>query len=234
MKRLVGWRIPSFVGVVSVFVCSCLFLARHYDELDDCARDVAKLRLACESLRSGSNLLSLHITRYVITGNTDERDAYFIESQKVKHREEAFRLLTSVHDSDLVERHLRTAMTLSLELMQMEYHAMRLLADEKSLATLPPEVRGCRLTDEEQCVTPAERQRRARLEILGDGYVSYKMRIYHALEDALESVILYAENRTVHGWARLVAFNVLAGASLLLIGWFLGSQRTAQRLRGHA
>ena len=234
MKRLVGWRIPSFVGVVGVFVCSCLFLARHYDELDACARDVAKLRLACESLRAGSNLLSLHITRYVITGDPDERDAYFTEAQKVKHRDEAFRLLADVRGSDLVERHLRTAMTLSLELMQMEYHAMRLLADEKGLATLPPEVRGCRLTDEEKCVTPAERQRRARMEILGDGYVSYKQRIYHALEDALESVILYAENRTVHGWARLVAFNVLAGASLLLIGWFLGSHVTAQRLRNRA
>ena len=234
MKRLVGWRIPPFVGVVGVFICSCLFLARHYDELDACARDVAKLRLACENLRAGSNLLSLHITRYVITGNPDERDAYFTEAQKAKRREEAFRLLASVHDSAPVERHLRTAMTLSLELMQMEYHAMRLLADEKDLATLPPEVRGCRLTDEERCVTSDERQRRARQEILGDGYVSYKLRIYHALEDALESVILYAENRTVHGWARLVAFNVLAGASLLLIGWFLGSRMTAQRLQGRA
>ena len=234
MKRFVGWRIPSFVGVVGVFVCSCLFLARHYDELDACVRDEAKLRLACESLRTGSDLLSLHITRYVITGDPAERDAYFSEAQKVKQRDKAFHLLADVQGSGRVERHLRTAMTLSLELMQVEYHAMRLLSDEKDLAALPPEVRGCRLTDEEKCVTPAERQRRARMEILGDGYASYKQRIYHALEDALESVILYAENRTVHGWAGLVAFNVLAGASLLVIGWLLGSHVTAQRLRNCA
>ena len=216
MKRFVGWRIPSFVGMVGVFACSCLFLARHYDELDADARDEAKLRLACESLRTGSDLLSLHITRYVITGDPAERDAYFTEAQKVKHRDKAFHLLADVQGSGRVERHLRTAMTLSLELMQVEYHAMRLL------------------TDEEKCVTPAERQRRARMEILGDGYASYKQRIYHALEDALESVILYAENRTVHGWAGLVAFNVLAGASLLVIGWILGSHVTAHRLRSCA
>lgn len=228
-------KISVFTTILVIFVASCLFLARHYDELDDCARDIAELRLACESLRSGSNLLSLHVTRYVITGDEMARNAYFREAQKVRHREEAFRILAHVRDSASVERHLRDAMTLSLELMQMEYHAMRLMvADEKSLASAPPEIRDFRLTDEEQSVTLAERQRRARLEILGDGYVAFKLRIYHALEMALASVISYAEARTVHGWSELVAFNVAAGACLLAIGWTLGSLMTAHRLRESA
>lgn len=225
-------KISIFTAILAVFVASCLFLARHYDDLNDCARDVAELRLACENLRSGSNLLSLHVTRYVITGDEAERNAYFREAQKVRHREEAFNILARVRDSATVERHLRDAMTLSLELMQMEYHAMRLmLADEQALAKAPSEIRDFRLTDEERCVTLAERQRRARLEILGDGYVAFKLRIYHALEMALADVIAYAEVRTVHGWSELVAFNVTAGACLLAIGWALGSRRAARRQR---
>ena len=225
-------KISIFTTILVVFVASCLFLARHYDELDACARDVAELRLACENLRSGSNLLSLHVTRYVITGDEAERNAYFREAQKVRHREEAFRILAHVRDSATVERHLRDAMTLSLELMQMEYHAMRLMvADEQTLASAPPEIRDFRLTDEERCVTADERRRRAQLEILGDGYVAFKLRIYHALEMALSSVISYAEARTVHGWSELVAFNVTAGACLLAIGWAIGSRRAARRLK---
>lgn len=228
-------KISVFTAILVVFVASCLFLARHYDELDACARDVAELRLACENLRSGSNLLSLHVTRYVITGDEAERNAYFREAQKVRHREEAFRILAHVRDSASVECHLRDAMTLSLELMQMEYHAMRLMvADDQSLASAPPEIRDFRLTDEEQCVTLAERQRRARLEILGDGYVAFKLRIYHALDMALARVISYAEARTVHGWAELIAFNVAAGACLLAIGWTLGSLMATRRLKGAA
>ena len=226
------WKVPAVAGLVAVFVASCLFLARHYDGLNACARDVAELRLACENLRSGSNLLSLHVTRYVITGDEAERNAYFREAQKVRHREEAFRILAHVRDSATVERHLRDAMTLSLELMQMEYHAMRLMvADEQTLASAPPEIRDFRLTDEERCVTADERRRRAQLEILGDGYVAFKLRIYHALEMALSSVISYAEARTVHGWSELVAFNVTAGACLLAIGWAIGSRRAARRLK---
>lgn len=233
--RSMRWKVPAVAGLVAVFVASCLFLARHYDELNACARDVAELRLACENLRSGSNLLSLHVTRYVITGDEAERNAYFREAQKVRHREEAFRILAHVRDSASVERHLRDAMTLSLELMQMEYHAMRLMvADDAALAAAPPEIRDFRLTDEERCVTAGERRRRAQLEILGDGYVAFKLRIYHALEMALASVISYAEARTVHGWSELVAFNVAAGACLLAIGWTLGGLMTARRLRESA
>lgn len=102
MKRLVGWRLPSFVGVVGVFVCSCLFLARHYDELDDYARDVAKLRLACESpprrhrlvprqprdgtvsaeprlMRRALLLAALAALPSVLTASTHVRVAYFPE-----------------------------------------------------------------------------------------------------------------------------------------------------------
>lgn len=233
-RSSVLWKALAASALAGLFAASCLFLARHYDELEDCARDVAELRLACENLRFGSNLLSLHVARYVITGRADERDAYFAEAQKVKHREESFRILARVRGSEGVERRLREAMALSLELMQMEYHAMRLMADEGDLAKAPPEVRGCRLTDEERCVTPAERRRRAQLEILGDGYVAYKQRIYRALEGALEDVIRYAEARTVHGWARLVVFNVLAGACLLVIGAVAGGLVTARRMRGRA
>lgn len=224
----------ALVGVGGVFVGSCLFLARHYDELGACARDVAEMRLACESLRAGSNLLSLQVTRYVITGDVEARDAYFREAKKIRHREEAFSILSRVRDAATVERRLRVAMTLSLELMQMEYHAMRLMTDDKGLASAPPEVQGCRLTDEELCVTFAERQRRARLEVLGDGYDAYKQRIYRALEDAMEGVISYAETRAVHGWAMLVAFNVLAGACLLVFGAAFGCAMTSRRLRGQA
>ena len=234
-RSSVLWKALAASALAGLFAASCLFLARHYDELEDCARDVAELRLACENLRFGSNLLSLHVARYVITGRADERDAYFAEAQKVKHREESFRILARVRGSEGVERRLREAMALSPELMQMEYHAMRLMvADDQSLASAPPEIRDFRLTDEEQCVTLAERQRRARLEILGDGYVAFKLRIYHALEMALASVISYAEARTVHGWSELVAFNVAAGACLLAIGWSLGSLMTARRLRESA
>lgn len=229
-----NWKVLAFIGLVVVFVCSCFFLGWHYDELEACSKDVAELRLACENLRAGSNLLSLHVTRYVITGDSDERDAYFREAINVRHREEAFRILGKVRNSELIERHLKEAMTLSLELMQMEYHAMRLMEHEDKLKDAPLEIRGLRLTDEERSVSFAERQRRARMEILGDGYVSFKMRIYHALEDALECVITYAEARTVHGWASLVAFNVISGACLLLMGMLWGRSMASRRMRRDA
>lgn len=222
----------AFVGIL--MGCSGLIVSRHYGTLDSCARDVSDLRRAYANMRSGSEILSLHVTRYVMTGSIAERDAYFREAKQSKHREEAFHLLSNVRGSAEVENHLRTAMNLSMELMQMEYHAMRLMIDDEELKSAPPEIQGCRLTDEELIVTAEERRRRACSEVLGDGYFSFKFRIYAALDDAIEGVILYAETRAVRGWAKMVTFDVLIGLALLVMGGLFGRWMMARQIGRNA
>lgn len=222
--KTMWWKLALVAGLVAILMwCSGLIVARHYDSLDASSHDVTELRRAYENMRSGSDILSLHVMRYVMTGAPAERDAYFRESKRARHREEAFRILAHVHGSTTVESHLRTAMNLSMELMQMEYHAMRMMVkDEEDLRTSPPEIQGCRLTEEERRVTLEERRRRARAEIFGDGYFSFKLHIYESLDNAIKSVIQYAETRAVRGWTRMVMFNVLIGLSLLVVGCVLG------------
>lgn len=223
MDKSMCWKLAASAMLVVILACSSgLVVLWQTDAQSARSADVMNLRRAYENMRSGADILSLHVMRYVMMGDPVERDAYFNESKWVRHREEAIRLLSCVRGPLQVEEYIRTAMDISQELMQVEYHAMRLMVkDLADLMSAPSEIQGVRLTEEEHCVTFAERRRRAWAEIFGTEYFTFKRRIYESLDSAIEGAIQYAETGGRRALVRIAAVNILIGFSFLALGFVL-------------
>jgi len=159
---------------------------RHNREHAAALEDLKGLQEACTNMLLGTDALSEHIRRFVLSnGSADARNAYFKEVKNDCHREKAIGCVVKMTRFAPSVRRLHEAMDLSLSLMCKEYHAMRLMTPDDRVALTQPEVREFRLADEELCVTYAERCRRAREEILGEDYAAYKADIHRRVSEAL-------------------------------------------------
>ena len=87
-------------------------------------------------LREGSDLLTEAVRRCVATGDVKYRNEYFKEAFDTKNREWGLNLLDQMPDEGHVTAQIKedfqNAMRHSIELMNMEYAAMRLIATEGS------------------------------------------------------------------------------------------------------
>ena len=69
------------------------------------------------------------VRMYVMTGDTSYMDAYFVEANQVKSRENALDTFKTYFDKTASFSSLKAALDTSLELMTTEYYAMRLVCE---------------------------------------------------------------------------------------------------------
>ena len=154
---------------------------RTHDYLQDCDE-------AGDLIRQGSDILTSSVERYVITGNPVFRDRYFHEAKHDKNREAGLEKVRDFPNAETLRKDLNEAMRYSVELMSLEYHAMRLVSSDADLASpdCPPEIRDYVLTGEEKAASPDARKEMARDIIFGLNYLTYKDHIYSSIERSLE------------------------------------------------
>jgi len=146
------------------------------------------IEAACADCLALSDGLTRQIYAFLDSdGSAAACEPYFVESCSGRRRERILASIEGLRGYGRSARHLRRALELSLELMNMEYHAMRLTLADAAIPFAPPEVRGLSLTDEERLVTFDERRRRAREEIHGAVYAEYKAGIHHQISNALHA-----------------------------------------------
>ena len=154
---------------------------RTHNYLQDCDE-------AGDLLRRGSDILTSSVERYVITGNPVFRDRYFQEAKRTKNREAGLEKVRDFPNAKMLRRDLDEAMRYSVELMSLEYHAMRLVTADADLASpdCPAEIRDYVLTEEEKAASPDARKEMARNIVFGLNYLTYKDHIYSSIEHSLE------------------------------------------------
>ena len=192
---------------------------------------------AGDLLQTGSDILTNAVRNYIVSGNKEYRDAYFKEAYVDKHRESGIAEAARLPNGEKLEKILVSGMKHSVNLMQLEFHAMRLIASEEDLAdpSCPREVREYILTDAELAASPEDRREMAIGIVFGKDYSLYKDQIYNAIDRNLgKSIQYYSSYRkdVLDRYHRLYSYHMIALTAftplLVLFTLFL------LRLRGRA
>ena len=122
-------------------------------------------------------------------------------------------------DDEALEQ-LNTALTLSNELVEVEYHAMRLMleAGEYDMNTIPEEIAGIALSAEESAMSPEELRERAKTLVFGNNYVHYKERIHENVTLCTQSLIRASGRELEEASNRIdVLFRIQTAATLIFL-----------------
>ena len=148
---------------------------------------------AGDLLQTGSDILTNAARNYIVSGNKEYRDAYFKEAYADKHREAGIAEAALLPNGEKLEKILVNGMKHSVNLMQLEFHAMRLVSSDRELAdpACPVEVRDFTLTEAELAASPEARREMAIGIVFGKDYSLYKDQIYNSIDRNLGNSIQY-------------------------------------------
>ena len=196
-----------------------------------------KCNQAGDLLQAGSDILTNAVRNYIVSGNTNYRDEYFKEAYVDKHREAGIAQVALLPNGEKLEKILVNGMKHSVNLMQLEFHAMRLVTPDQELAdpSCPVEVRDYSLTEAERAASPEARREMAIGIVFGKDYSLYKDQIYNAIDRNLGNAILYYSSHrkdVLDRYHRFYSYHMIALTAftplLVLFTLFL------LRLRGRA
>jgi len=170
---------------------------------------------AGDLLQAGSDILTNAVRNYVVSGNTDYRDAYFKEAYVDKHRETGIAEIARLPNGEKLEKILVNGMKHSVNLMQLEFHAMRLVASDEEIAdpACPVEIRDYTLTEAEMAASPEARREMAIGIVFGKDYSLYKDQIYNAIDRNLgNSIQFYSSQRkdVLDRYQRFYSYHMIA------------------------
>ena len=216
------------LALLSLLVFNAVRLHKTIEEANITHRHLLDCNQAGDLLRLGSDTLTNAVRRYIVTGEKTSRDAYFKEANEDRHREAGLAEVAAILNGDELQKALAEGMTHSLNLMRLEYHAMRLVTSDQELADpeCPPEIRNYVLTEAELAASPEERRKMASAIVFGPEYSVYKDNIYGSTDKTLENASkFFSTYRTVllEKNRRLYSYQVITFVCfiLLLLGFIM-------------
>ena len=208
-NRRFGWHNKAFniclaaVGAILLgyIIFNSVEISRNMHTLNSARLEFQAYTRVKTRLRDGSDILTESVRRYVATGDKRFRDEYFKEAEETKNREWGINLLKQLSDegevTDRIKQYINDAMGYSVDLMNLEYAAMRLIATEEDLAdpSYPQALRNADVPPEDLELGFVERKRMAIRMLFSDKYAESKQAIYSALDDSLLGAARLADFR---------------------------------------
>ncbi|MCR4611916.1 MAG: hypothetical protein K5644_08465, partial [Lachnospiraceae bacterium] len=136
-KKIVGIHIKNvnyaFIVILAFFAVVLLVIAQNiyseYKQIEQLADDYERIQQDGENVHQASDDLTRNAQLFVMWGDTTYIDDYFKESNETRRRQLAIEDLRSLNVSDNLVKLLENSVVQSMELMQLEYLAMRYAAE---------------------------------------------------------------------------------------------------------
>lgn len=129
IRTLGNWSL----GITAVLALLCIATSilgfRKYEVLQSSTRDYIACEAAAQRFQTGSDTLTRQVRLAAATGEQTYIDAYFEEANVTRSRETALANLSALHGGEDAVTSLEQALSASMDLMQTEYYAMRLVED---------------------------------------------------------------------------------------------------------
>lgn len=154
----------------------------------------SKLQKAANELMSASDYLTEQVQRFTVDGDMAFMEGYFTEAFESKRREEAITKMDVDDRTGVALTHLQAAMAESVNLMNLEYYAMRLVIDAKGYTDYPEVLRGIELNKQDAELSPEDKMRLATEIVLSDEYYEKKSKIRDEVQLSLTEVDKLSEN----------------------------------------
>ena len=205
-------------------------LSHSFQRLTAASEEQIELRKAARELMDASDYLTERVQRFTIHGDMRFLEEYFTEAFEANHREEAVARMSVGTDNAAALADLQTAMAGSLDLMALEYYAMRLVIDAKGCTDYPEVLRSVTLTEADKALSPEEKLHRATEIVLSDEYYEQKERIRENMRaslDELEQMAYATDSLTLESFRKeIVLVRVII--TIQTIGIFLMVWLTAR------
>lgn len=129
IRTLGSWSL----GITAVLAILCIAMSilgfRKYEVLQSSTRDYIVCEAAAQRFQTGSDTLTRQVRLAAATGEQNYIDAYFEEANVTRSRETALADLSALHGGEDAVTSLEQALSASMDLMQTEYYAMRLVEE---------------------------------------------------------------------------------------------------------
>ena len=139
-------------------------------------------------LMDASDYLTESVQRFTVNGDMRFLEQYFTEAFESNRREEALERMNVGKNTSSALQQLREAMNHSVNLMNQEYYAMRLVIEAKGYTDYPEILDAVEISPEDAYLSEDQKIRRATELVLNDDYYDQKDRIRKDMQESLKEV----------------------------------------------
>ena len=231
----IGIAIASFAFVISALLTTSLFiLSNKYRDVTTSTQNYMEWKSVAGDIQLASDYLTNQVRSYVVVGKKKYMDNYFEEAEVSKRRDNALEIFSeNVKDTEAYT-YIENAINESMDLMNLEYYAMRLVADVKGTDySAYQKIIDVQISSEDAALDDEGKLRRAVEIVYSDTYNDKKdtisFDITHAvtsLDTLMEKDVLKASDdlRVILAFQQiLIGTNVvfLVGIVFILILYFV-------------
>ncbi|MBO4468297.1 MAG: GGDEF domain-containing protein, partial [Clostridia bacterium] len=187
-----------FTVIVTVVLSFVVYMAHStYEEFYDATKEYIACRTAAEDIHEASDYLTKQVRNFAYSGNLTSLKNYFKEANVDKRRQKALETIDSYLNEDVKNAFLESAVNYSFQLMNIEYHSMRLVleANGVDMDLYPEEVLNYELTSAEKAMSNEEKIELAKVLVSSTTYDNYKDNIYNSVGTYTKELLSETEKR---------------------------------------
>ena len=177
------WMIIILVLVTSTVVFTTYQLKLTFFRFETSYKEHSELQKAVHELMDASDYLTEQVQRFTVSGDRKFLDQYFTEAFETNRRENALSKMNADPDTQAALEQLQKAMEWSVELMNQEYYAMRLVIEAKGYTEYPDVLKNIELTAEDYALSDEDKIRLATELVLNDEYYMQKENIRQNMQE---------------------------------------------------
>ena len=211
----------------AALMISDLAVTRGYQRMENASDRYISAQLAASDLESGSDYLTDRVRCFVVTGEVEYLDDFFEEVDVTRRRDGAVEKLEALLDGNdnTALANLRTALSLSNELIVYENLAMRLTVEAGHYreGEIPPGITEIELPEEYRSLTAEEMRAAAQTLVFDNNYMHYKDRIRENVSLCTQSLIRASSQELEQASAQLaILVNIQTAMTIVFLLIVLG------------
>ena len=192
LRTVYIWMVIAALTLTCLMVYFTFHMTRSFHMMSQTTDEHIDLERAASDMMDASDYLTERVQHFVGTGNMQYLEEYFVESEETARREKALERMKDSPGHETAYEYLSKAMEASLELMDQEYYAMKLVVEAKGYLYYPEILKKTELSKEDAALSPDEKMQRAAFLVLNDDYFNLKNRIRSNMKQSLKEI----ENQT--------------------------------------
>ncbi len=189
-------RLNTALAVISVVISVLLLLATYrtsagYLRMRSSTDSYIRLQQNADRLQDASDYLTEQVRCFVVTADDTYLKNYFEEAEITRTRDAAVDTLRSEMEGSQAYYYLSSAMQNSVDLMNIEYYAMRLVLESegRNIASYPEALKSVSLTEGTLALSPQEQKDMAVDLVFNRDYRTYKTAITQNIDLSISSLI---------------------------------------------
>lgn len=191
--RWVHIIIIIFTAVISFFMLYETFrFSAAFEDVTGATDEYIELQKDADGLMNASDYLTQEVQDFTVTTEKIHLIHYFEEAEETKRREKAIEKMKDITGEGTAYKFLHNAMNESLDLMQTEYYAMKLITIACEIEYIPDEVEKVELTKQDAALSNSEKIKLAQRMVHDTTYHRKK----EVIRTNMESCLVELEKQT--------------------------------------